>query len=254
MTFWVAGAVAVAGIAGAVASSSAAGTQAAAQQQAANTQQGMFNTLVQQQQPYIQGGYGAETSLTQLLGTSAATGPGGTAAGTDLPGGYLTQTFNPTQQQLENYPGYQFQLQQGDMAVTNADTPGVGALSGANLKSLMGFNQGLAASNYNQYFNQFQTQQNNIFDRLSGIAQLGQAGAANLAAPGAQLGTGIAQAQAAAGASQAAGTVGVANSIGGSAIPLAYMLGGSSGAGSIAGANGEISGLGLSGTGAGYTG
>lgn len=209
---------------GAAGSMMAANTQAGAQEQAANTQQGMFNTLVQQQQPYIQGGDGAETSLTQLLGTSAATGPGGTAAGTDLPGGYLTQTFNPTQQQLENYPGYQFQLQQGGQAIRNADTPGVGSLSGAALKDLMGFNQGLAASNYNQYFNQFQTQQDNIFNRLAGIAQLGQGAAGNLAAPGAQLGSGIAQAQASAGASQAAGTVGIANSLGGSAVPLAYLL------------------------------
>lgn len=223
---------------GAVGSMAAANTQAGAQEQAANTQAGMFNTIVGQEQPFLQGGYGAETTLNQLLGTSPTTGAGGTAAGTSLPGGYLTQTFNPTMEQLENYPGYQFQLQQGDQAVTNSNTPGVGALSGANLKSLMSFNQGLAASNYNNYFNQFQTQQNNIFNRLSQIAQLGQNAAGNLGSAGTQLGTGIAQAQAAAGGSQAAGIAGATNSLA-SSIPLAYLMAGS-------GSGGVSSGFGMS--------
>lgn len=208
---------------GAIGSMAAANTQAGAQEQAANTQAQMFNTIVGQEQPFLQGGYSAETSLNQLLGTASATGKGGTAAGTGLPGGYLTETFNPTMEQLENYPGYQFQLQQGGQAVRNADTPGVGALSGAALKDLMSFNQGLAASNYNNYFNQFQTQQNNIFNRLSQIASLGQNAAGNLGNAGTQLGTGIAQAQAAAGGSMASGIASAAGSIGNS-IPLAYMM------------------------------
>lgn len=255
MTFWVAGAVVVGSAISAYSSSQAASQQAGAQEQAANTQAGMFNTITGQEQPFLQGGYGAETTLNQLLGTSAATGAGGTAAGTNLPGGYLTQTFQPTMAQLESYPGYQFQLQQGGQAIRNADTPGVGALSGPALKDLMSFNQGLAASNYSNYFNQFQTQQNNIFNRLSGIAQLGQNAAGNLGAAGTQLGTGIAQAQAAAGGSLAAGTVGVGNSIAGSAVPLAYLLGGGGGAaGGIGASNAYLAGAGLAGTGAGYTG
>lgn len=225
----IAAAIAGAAVVGAVGSNLAAGTQASAQEQAANTQAGMFNTIVGQEQPFLQGGYSAESTLNQLLGTSSPTGANGTAAGTNLPGGYLTQTFNPTQQQLENYPGYQFSLQQGGQAVRNADTPGLGALSGAALKDLMGFNQGLAQSYYNNYFNQFQTQQSNIFNRLSGIAQLGQNAAGNLGSAGTQLGTGIAQAQAAAGGSQAAGIVGTANAISGSALPLSYFLGANGG-------------------------
>jgi hypothetical protein len=139
------------------------------------------------------------------------------AQGTSLPGGYLNQTFNPTQAQLNNYPGYQFALQTGGQAVRNADTPGIGALSGAALKDLTNFNVGTANQYYGQYFNQFQTQQNNIFNRLSSIASLGQNAAGNLGNNGAQLGTGIAQAQAAAGGSQAAGQVGIANALSGGA-------------------------------------
>ncbi len=206
---------------GAIGSMASASTQAGAQEQAANTQAGMFNTVVGQEQPFLQGGYGAEGALNRLLGTA----PGSVGA---LPNGFLTQTFNPTMQQLESYPGYQFQLQQGGQAVRNADTPGVGALSGPALKDLMSFNQGLAASNYQNYFDQFQTQQNNIFSRLSSIAQMGQNAAANLGTAGTQLGTGIAQAQAAAGGSMASGMASAAGGFANS-IPLAYMMAGNGG-------------------------
>lgn len=210
---------------GAVGSVVAGGEQASGQEAAANTQQNMFNTIVGQEQPFLQGGYGAENEILQAMGSSAATGPNGTVAGTNLPGGYLTQTFNPTESDLENYPGYQFQLNQGDLAVNSANSAGGSALSGPALKSLMSFNQGLAASNYQNYFNQFQTQQNNIFNRLSNIAALGQNAAGNLGTAGANLGTGIAQAQAAAAGSIAGGISGASNNIGQS-ILLSNLMNG----------------------------
>jgi hypothetical protein len=248
---WVATAVIGGAAIGAIGSNMAAGKQAGAQEQAAQTQAQMFNTITQQEQPFIQGGYGAESTLNQLLGTSAATGAGGTAAGTDLPGGYLTQTFNPTLSQLVNYPGFQFSLDMGNAATQNASAPGLGALSGPAQEGLSQFNQGLAQSYYGNYFNQFQTQQNNIFDRLSQIASLGQNAAGNLGNAGTQLGAGIAQAQAAAGGSIAAGIVGATNSLSGSAVPLAYLLGNQSvaNAGSSyasgAAANSAVAGAGL---------
>ena len=229
---WIAVAIGGSAIVGAVGSSIAGSEQAGGQKQAAKTQQGMFNTITGQEQPFLQGGYGAETSLQNLLyGT-----PGGTDAGTGLANGYLSQTFNPSQAQLENYPGYQFQLQTGAQSVENASAPGSGAQSGTALKQLMSFNQGTAASNYNNYFNQFQTQQGNIFNRLSNIAQLGQNAAGNLGNAGTQLGTGVAQAQAAAAGSTAGGIVGATNSIAGAGVPLAYLLGGQGGS-AASGAN-----------------
>lgn len=214
---------------GAVGSNMAAGTQADAQKQAAATQQQMFNTINQQEQPFIQAGYGATTRLSDLLGTSGNTDASGY--------GSLTSNFTP-QDFLNNLdPGYQFQLQTGAQALRNADTPGVGALSGPALKDLMSFNQGMAATGYQNAFNRFTTQQNNIFSRLSAIAGLGQNAATNVGTAGTSLGTGLAQAQAAAGGSLAGGIVGATNSLGGS-IPLAYLMannnsgGGGYGAGS----------------------
>ena len=218
MPFWVAGAILGSSLLSSSASKSAANTQASGQEAAANVQQNMFDTINQQNQPFIQPGYAATTKLSDLLGTSGNTGTSGY--------GSLTQPFNPTQDQLNNYPGYQFALNTGAQATRNKDTPGVGALSGPALKDLTSFNVGMASQNYQNYFNNTQTQQNNIFDRLNKIATLGQNAATNVGTAGTALGTGIAQATAAAAGSQAAGTVGSANALSGSAVPLAYLMSG----------------------------
>ena len=219
------------GLIGANAAQSAASTQASAQNEASGIQQGMFNTIVGQEQPFMKAGYGATTSLGQLLGTTT-----GTPTGTNLPNGYLTQTFNPAS--FTSTPQYQFQMQQGGQALRNADTPGMGALSGASLKDLMGFNQGLASTYYGNYFNLQQQQQNNIFSRLAQIAGLGQNAASNTGNAGTSLGTGIAQSTAGAGASQAAGTIGAAKAITGSAnngMGLATLMAMNGGLGGIGG-------------------
>ncbi len=217
----IATAIAGSAVVGYLGSQKAGNVQAQGQQTAANTQQHMFDTVVGQEQPFLNAGYGATTSLSNLLGTTGK--HGGIDPATGLPIGYLTQTFNPTQQQMNDYPGYQFALKTGGQAVRNADTPGVGALSGAALKDLTNFNVGTANQYYGQYFNQFQQQQNNIFDRLSNIASMGQNAAGNLGSVGSSLGTGIAQAQAGAAASRAGGIVGGTNALGGGLSTAALM-------------------------------
>ena len=207
---------------GAVGSYAAADKQASGAKAAANTQQNMFNTVQANSQPYMQAGDSAASTLSQLMGLSGTSGS--QVGSTGLTNGYLSQTFNPTEAQLESYPGYQFQLQQGGQATRNADTPGVGALSGAALKDLTSFNQGLASSNYNNYFNQTQTQQSNIYNRLSQIAGLGQSAAAGVGNSGTQLGQGIAASQQAGATASAAGTVGATNALSGGATNLAGLM------------------------------
>lgn len=224
----------VGSVAGAMISSSgaqsAANTQAGAQEQAAADQLQMFNTINQQEQPFIQAGQGATTTLQQLLGLTSGGGAGNS---------YLMQqmapfSFDPTQ--ITKSPGYQFAQTQGLNQVMSADAPAVGALSGAALKDLTNFSTGTAEQYYNNYFNQAQSQyttnlnslesqQNNIFSRLSAIAGLGQNAASQVGNNGAQLSTGAAQAIAGAGASQAAGTVGSANAIAGGLSGAGNTLG-----------------------------
>lgn len=170
-------------------------------------------------------------------GQDAAGVPAIYTGGSAPPGDYgsLTRSFTPTDFLNNLDPGYQFRLDTGAQATRNADTPGVGALSGPALKDLMNFNQASASQEYGNAFNRFTTQQNNIFARLSGIAGLGQNAASNTGVAGTSLGTGIAQAQAAAAGSQAAGTVGVANAIGGGVNTLASIYGANGGFGGSGG-------------------
>jgi hypothetical protein len=57
---------------------------------------------------------------------------------------------------LENTPGYQFQLQQGDASI-NAAAAANGTLnSGNQMLALSNYNQGLAGTTYNNYVNQLQ--------------------------------------------------------------------------------------------------
>lgn len=212
----IATAIVGAAVVGGVASNMAANTQAKGQEQAANTQAGMFNTIVGQEQPFMQAGQTATTQLSGML----------------QPGGYLNNqnftpfSFNPSS--ITSSPGYQFSQQQGLQQTQNALAPNVGALSGPTLQALTNYSTGNAEQYYNNYYNQAlgqystnfntqQTQQNNIFSRLSAIAGLGQNAASNTGTAGTSLGTGIAQAQAAAAGSQAAGIVGVGNAAGSAA-------------------------------------
>ena len=127
-------------------------------------------------------------------------------------------------------PAYQFQQQQGMQGVLNGDASGVGALSGAAMKDLVNYNQGLADTSFNTAFNQYQTQQGNIYSRLSDIANRGQNAAANTGQQGTSLAGQVAQSVTNAGSATAAGQVGSANAwssaIGGlSSLP--YLAGNS---------------------------
>lgn len=131
-------------------------------------------------------------------------------------------------------PAYQFQLGQGQQGVLNADSGNAGALSGAAQKDLIGYNQSMADTSFNNAFNQYNQQQNNIYDRLSGIAHLGQNAAANTGAQGTTLAGNQGSAIANAGAAQAAGQVGAANAYSGAvsnASYLPWLMKGSSGGG-----------------------
>ena len=222
---WVAVAIGGSAVIGAIASNHAAGTQADAQKQASATQQGMFDTINQQEQPFIQGGYEANASLRQLLGLSGDS--------TNPNYGSLTKPFTPQDYLANKDPGYDFQLKTGGQAIRNADTPGVGSLSGAALKDLMSFNQSMAATGYQNAFNRYTTQQNNVFARLSGLAGMGANAAANLGSQGQAAAQNAGNELVGQGTALASGQVGEANAITGginsitgaaSQLPLYQLL------------------------------
>ena len=152
----------------------------------------------QQFTPYTQLG---QTSVNQL--------------NANLP--YLTNQFNNQDLNAQLAPNYAFQLQQGEQAQNQAANATGGMVSGNALTGLENYTQNFAQNAYQNAFNNYNAQQTNIYNRLSGIAGIGLQGATGSA--NAQLGTGsnIAQLTQGIGQAQAAGQVGQANAYAGAA-------------------------------------
>lgn len=138
--------------------------------------------------------------------------------------GSLIAPFNPTEAQLEATPGYQFNLEQGQKAVTNANAARGLGVSGAALKGAATFASGLADSTYQNQFNNYQTQQTNVYNRLAGLAQLGQGSAAGVGSIAQQTGSSIGGNLIGAGNAQGAADMSVANSLGQSSNNLSNLL------------------------------
>lgn len=203
-------AVAAASVAGGVISSegaqSAAKTQAGAAGDASAVQLAMFNQLQQNLAPYMQTGVAGNNALQSALGLSNG-GTGDFSAGSLLTGPQMTEA------NLEQTPGYQFNLTQGLKATQNsAAARGLG-VSGAALKGAATYATGLADSTYQNQFNNAVTNQTNEFNRLMGVTQLGQNSAAGVGAAGVQTGANIGSNIIGAGNASAAGTIGSTNAL-----------------------------------------
>ncbi len=100
---------------------------------------------------------GSSTGAMPGSGVSPLNGSGSTTSGTPSSAMYPTGAAQPGPstagtilQTLQNTPGYQFQLQQGNAAI-NAKQAATGSLdSGNTLLALSNYNQGLAGTTYNQ--------------------------------------------------------------------------------------------------------
>jgi hypothetical protein len=192
--------VAAAAVGGALvsgyASNQAANTQADAANNATDAQWRMYNQTVQNEQPFMDAGKNALNTLTGQLPT-------------------LNAPIDNTNWQRYMSPAYQFQLEQGRQALQNSQAASDGALSGAALKSLIRYNQDYANNGFQSAFNNYQTQNQNIYNRLAGLAQLGQNAASNTGMTGAGMASGIANTVTGAGNAAAAGTIGMGNAMSG---------------------------------------
>jgi hypothetical protein len=172
-------------------------------------------------------GYLKEAGLTDEDINRLQTGPGSQAAAngeagaagqptppiSGLDSGYLTHQFNAEDFGNNIDPGYGWRLQQGNQALQNSAAAGSGVLSGAALKDLIGYNQGAASQEYGNAFNRYTTQQNNIFSRLSSLANLGQNAAAGVGQQGTALAGNAGQFLSNAGTAEGAGIVGAGNAL-----------------------------------------
>jgi hypothetical protein len=140
---------------------------------------------------------GTEGGVNPVTGQPLA-GAGGAASGI-APGSLLapfSQQFQaPTLQQAEQYPGYQFQLQQGQRAIQNSAAAKGGLVSGGTAEALNNYSQGAAQSDYQNVYNQamqeylnsyniYNQNQANQYNRLASIAGLGQTSVQQLGSTG----------------------------------------------------------------------
>lgn len=101
---------------------------------------------------------------------------------------YFNRQFTNADLNANLAPNYAFQLQQGQMANQRAANMGGGALSGNALQGLQRYTQDYAGNAYQNAFNNFNTQRNNIYNTLSGMANIGTTSGGQLASLGNTLG------------------------------------------------------------------
>jgi hypothetical protein len=106
----------------------------------------------------------------------------------EYPGGPFTA---PTAAQAAASPGEQFQLQQGEGAIQSSAAANGSLLTGGTMNALDQFGQNLASTNYNNVYNQalqnyntnyntWANQKTNEYNRIAGIAGVGQTTAQQL--------------------------------------------------------------------------
>lgn len=176
-------------------SQTAADAQRDAANQASQTQLQMFGQTQQNLAPFIQGGQ-------QSLGALQAAIPG------------LTANFNPTMQQLQQTPGYQFTLGQGLKSTQNSyAAQGLGS-SGAAMKGAANYAEGLAGTTYQQQFTNNLAQNAQAYNMLYGPAALGANAAAGLASQSTAVGGQVGQNTIGAGNATAAANIATGNAVG----------------------------------------
>ena len=142
-------------------------------------QQSMYDSNVARQQPWVTQGGQAASTLSDLMGTSGNTGAAGY--------GSLTHQFGASDLASNLAPNYAFQLDQGNQALAAQQSATGNIGSGQGAKDASAYNQNFAGSAYQNAFNNYTTNQTNLYNKLSGISALGQNAAAGVGNQGAQV-------------------------------------------------------------------
>jgi|ERR1700744_247991 len=185
MGIGVGAAVLGAGALGAAGSLGSGFLQAGAANKATNTQLAMYNQTRSDLMPYMTGGASAFSQLQNLIGLN----------------GGNSQSMLAT---LQNSPGYQFALQQGQTGLDRTAAARGLLLSGGQLKDTVNYNQGMADQLYGTYYNQ-----------LMGAAGLGENAAAQTGNAATATGQGMAGSIMGGGQALAGGLAGGVNNLGG---------------------------------------
>lgn len=141
-------------------------------------QQGLTNLYGEQQgiqKPYQATGRNALSTLGSLgTGAYQTFDENGNPTGTGTGSGYLQHQFDKNDLTNGLAPNYDFMLQQGQMANQRAANTAGGGLGGNALTGLNKYTQDYAGNAYQNAFNNYQNQRQNIFGNLSKLADVGQ--------------------------------------------------------------------------------
>jgi hypothetical protein len=163
-------------------------------QDAARQQREMFDILNAQQKPYRESGYGALNQINTMLPQ-------------------FTKEFTSADLIRNLDPSYKFMLEQGLGATGQAMNVGGG---GSNVDlARQKFAQEYAKSGAQQAFTNYQTQQSNIYNRLSNLAGIGQAAQTQSNTLGSNTANALSQLGIGGASALGAGQVGAANAMAG---------------------------------------
>lgn len=157
----------VGAITGSIAGNKANGAAQYAASQAEQLASNLFTENKDRNAPFLNAGTGAVNELAYLEGVGGSAQDGATGAQ-----GSLNTPF--TYQDLYKDPSYDFRLNQG-LNSLQASAAARGTLnSGAGLKAVNNYAQDYASQEYQNAFNRYQTQNQNVYSRLAGLAGIGQ--------------------------------------------------------------------------------
>jgi hypothetical protein len=184
---------------GASAARSAAKTQAGAADRAAELQQQQFEQTRADQAPYRTAGYNALAEMQRTAG--------------NVPGAFK---FGAGDYQAD--PGYAFRLSEGQKALDRQAAARGGLISGGALKAAQRFGQEMGSQEFGNAYNRALTgyntgvaSENQLYNRQAGLAGIGQTSTNLVGQAGQNYATNAGNLMTGAGATQAAGQVGMAN-------------------------------------------
>lgn len=192
----------------AAATSNASAAQLQAQRETNEMQWDMYEQNRKDQEPWRKAG---EVALGQL--------------GTGLKaGGEFNRNF--TAKDFQADPGYAFRQSEGQKAIDNSAAARGSSLSGATLKALTRYGQNTASAEYQNSYSRWNNDTSNRFNRIAGVAGVGQQAVNQIGAYGQQTASNVAQGNMntannvasntiQAGNARASGYVGTANAING---------------------------------------
>ncbi|CAB4172802.1 hypothetical protein UFOVP953_6 [uncultured Caudovirales phage] len=170
----------------------AAQMQADAANRAMEIQQAQFDRINEQQRPQRELGYKGVSQISDMMP-------------------YLTKQFGPQDLQAGLAPNYDFMLSQGQgLNAAKANQAG-GMIGGNALQGLNQFTQDYAQNAYQNAFNNYQTGQTNIYNRLAGIAGIGQTAQGAVNAAGSNLANNLSSLGVGSAAATGSGLIGAAN-------------------------------------------